>query len=187
MENEYEVRSFWHIVALDLRASIMMYTPSVNPLILKHVAWGCMLRPNFACVFWYRVNRFLYLHKLPGQRHLYAWRTLRFANDISFLADIGPGFCIKHLPGIVIGGSVKIGENVVIFNGVTIGQKNSIDKSMPVVGNNVRIYTDAKVLGPIHVGDNSIIGTMSLCNKDVPENSVMYGIPPNVAIKKRTT
>src|SRR3989338_8710912 len=56
---------------------------------------------------------------------------------------------------------------------------------LPQLGDNVTVHTGAKVIKPIRIGDNSVIGALALCNKDVPPNSVMYGIPPNVTIKPK--
>ena len=90
---------------------------------------------------------------------------------------------------MTIGSAVTIGKNVTIYNGVTLGSKHfGGDAGMPQLGDNVVVYTGAKLLGAIHIGDNSEIGALALCNKDVPPNNVMYGIPPNVTIKpKRET
>jgi serine O-acetyltransferase len=110
------------------------------------------------------------------------WRQYRFASDISPYAEIGPGLLLPHPSDVVVGSTSKIGRNATLYNGVTLGSKRSGDKDMPTLGDNVIVYTGAKIIGPLHIGDNSVIGALALCIKDVPPDSVMYGIPPNVTI-----
>ena len=88
---------------------------------------------------------------------------------------------LPHFVDVTIGASVVIGENATIYNGVTIiGVEES---GLPHLGDNVTIFTGAKIVAPVTIGDNVVIGALSLLNKDVPANHVMYGIPPNVTIK----
>jgi len=143
---------------------------------LKGLAWLYWYFPNFACVFWYRVNRYW-----PNRR-LNAKRIYWFGNDISQWADIGAGLRLIHMSDIVIGRRVKIGKNCSIANGVTLGEKN-IGGRMPRVGDNVYLGTGAKILGDIEIGDNSIIGALTFCDKSVPKYSVAYGNP--MVIKRK--
>lgn len=103
-----------------------------------------------------------------------------YASDISLKSTIGPGFVIKHGHDIVIGADVKIGFSCTIFNGVTLGNKD-LDKpskgSQPAIGNNVTLCTGSKILGPIKIGNNSLIGANSVVLSDVPDGSVAVGIP----------
>lgn len=93
---------------------------------------------------------------------------------------------LPHLIDVTIGGTVKIGRNATIYNGVTLGNKRLVGEvGMPQLGDNVIIYTGTKVIGEVQIGNNSEIGALSLCNKDVPANCVMYGIPPNVTIRPK--
>ena len=142
------------------------------------------IRIGFACVFWLRVNQLLIRKGWPGQTRLYMWRQYRFANDISPYANIGPGLRVAHTSDVNIGSSAKLGSNVTIFNGVTIVGISGY-RDLPCIGSNVVIYTGAKIIKPITIGDNVVIGAMALCNKDVPADSVMYGIPPNVTVKPK--
>ena len=112
-----------------------------------------------------------------------------YASDISCKAEIGPGLNLMHGHDIVIGADVLIGSNCKIFNGVTLGNKDTEKPStdnQPKVGSNVQICTGAKLLGPIRVGDNSIIGANSVVVKDVPSNVVVGGVPAKI-IKNRGT
>jgi serine O-acetyltransferase len=81
-----------------------------------------------------------------------------------------------HRTGIVIGGSVRMGEKCRISQGVTIGSKSRFDKNQPVLGNNVVVYCGAVIIGKISIGDNAIIGAGSIVLKDVPRNKLVVGV-----------
>lgn len=182
-----EAYPFWETVAADLTASKLL-KPGVrwnHVMLVKKVVWAQFFHPRFMCVFWYRVNRFLYLHKIPGRELLSAWRMLRFGNDISYYADFGPGLFLVHLSGIVVGGKVVVGKNATILNGVTIGAKARDNLEMPQIGHDVYIGSAAKVIGAITVGNNVTIGALTLCNKNIPDNSIVYGIPPQQTIQSK--
>ena len=96
-------------------------------------------------------------------------------------ARLGPGLFIDHGMGVVIGKTAEVGENVTIYQGVTLGG-TSLEKVKrhPTIGNNVVIGSGANVLGPFSVGDNSRIGSGSVVVKEVPSNSVVVGVPGRV-------
>lgn len=103
--------------------------------------------------------------------------------DVSPLAQIGRYILIASPQAVTFGGNSVIGEHVEIHQGVNIGGR--IDKStqideFPTIGNNVWIGSGAHVLGGISVGDNSVIGAMTLVIKDVAPNTVVAGIPARV-------
>ena len=100
--------------------------------------------------------------------------------EIYYSAEIGNGLRINHGIGTVIGARVKIGDNCLIHQNITLGDKNS---GRPTIGNNITIYSGAKILGDIHIGDGSIIGANSVCLKNAPAGSVLVGIPSKL-IKK---
>jgi serine O-acetyltransferase len=88
---------------------------------------------------------------------------------------------IDHGMGIVIGETAEIGDDCLIYHGVTLGGTGKdVGKRHPTIGNNVLIGTGAKVLGPINVGDNSRIAANSVVLKDIPEDSTAVGIPARV-------
>jgi len=96
-------------------------------------------------------------------------------------AQIGKGFFIDHGMGVVIGETAVIGNNVLLYQGVTLGGAGlEKGKRHPTVGNNVVIGTGAKVLGNITVGDNSYIGANAVVIKDVPPNSTVVGVPGRI-------
>jgi serine O-acetyltransferase len=178
---------FWETVAADLTASkLLKQGVRWNHFTLvRKVLWAHFFHPRFMCVFWYRVNRFIYLHKIPGRELLSAWRMLRFGNDISYYADIGPGLFLVHLAGIVVGGKVVVGKNAMILNDVTIGAKGSDDLSMPRIGDHVYIGSGAKIIGGITIGNDVVIGTLTFCNKGISNDHLVYGISPNQTIKPK--
>ncbi len=96
-------------------------------------------------------------------------------------AAIGKSFFIDHGMGVVIGETTIIGDNVTIYQGVTLGGTGKErGKRHPTIGNNVVIGTGAKVLGNITVGDNSYIGANAVVIKDVPANSTVVGVPGRI-------
>lgn len=96
-------------------------------------------------------------------------------------AQIGRGLFIDHGMGVVIGETSVIGDNVLLYQGVTLGGTGlAKGKRHPTIGNNVVIGAGAKVLGNISVGDNSYIGANAVVIKDVPPNSTVVGVPGRI-------
>lgn len=96
-------------------------------------------------------------------------------------ARIGTSFFIDHGMGVVIGETTIIGDNVTIYQGVTLGGTGKEKgKRHPTIGNNVVIGAGAKILGNILVGDNSYIGSNAVVIKDVPPNSTVVGVPGRI-------
>lgn len=103
-------------------------------------------------------------------------------------AKLGDGLFIDHGCGVVIGETAEIGENVTIFQGVTLGGSGKEKgKRHPTLGNNVVVSTGAKVLGSFRVGDNAKIGAGSVVLKEVPDNCTVVGIPGRVVAGHRPT
>ena len=106
--------------------------------------------------------------------------------EISYNADIGKGLIVDHSVGIVIGGGVKMGKMVKVFSGVTIGGRNlekyesTAEKRYPSIGDNVVIFSGAKILGPVTIGDGATIGANSVVIDSVPADATAAGIPAKV-------
>lgn len=100
-------------------------------------------------------------------------------------AKVGSNFVIDHFGGIIVSGYAKFGDNCRIRNGVVVGLRRVEEKYAPVVGNNVDIGAGAKLLGPISIGDNAIIGANAVVLCDVPANSIAVGVP--ALIKPRSS
>jgi len=96
-------------------------------------------------------------------------------------AQIGKGLFIDHGLGVVIGETSIIGDNVTLYQGVTLGGTGKEKgKRHPTIGNNVVIGTGAKVLGNITIGDNSYIGANAVVIKDIPHNATVVGVPGRI-------
>lgn len=104
----------------------------------------------------------------------------RFATGIEIHpgATVGRRFFIDHGMGVVIGETAEIGDDVMIYHGVTLGGRSlAKTKRHPTIGNRVTIGAGAKVLGPLLIGDDSAIGANAVVVKDAPANSIITGIP----------
>lgn len=100
-------------------------------------------------------------------------------------AKIGEGLFIDHGMGVVIGETTEIGDNVTIYQGVTLGGTGKEKgKRHPTIGNNVVISTGAKVLGSLTIGDNVKIGAGSVVLRDVPPNCTVVGVPGKVVVRE---
>lgn len=140
------------------------------------------LYPSFRAIIKYRRAHKLYLKKHYFLARLISQRCARKTGiEIHPGATIGKGFFIDHGHGVVIGETAIIGDNVTLYQGVTLGGTGKEHgKRHPTVGNNVMISTGAKVLGSITIGENSKIGAGSVVLKDVPPNSTVVGVPGRV-------
>jgi serine O-acetyltransferase len=130
----------------------------------------------------------LWLHRLTHRLHTLGvpivprWlsQANRFFTGIEIHpgATIGRGLFIDHGSGVVIGETTEIGENVTLYQGVTLGGTGKeTGKRHPTVGDNVVVGAGAKVLGAIKVGDNAKVGAGSIVIADVPDNSTVVGNP----------
>jgi serine O-acetyltransferase len=145
-----------------------------------------LVKPGVQAIAFYRFYRWLYIKKLRFIAEIFS-RINHFLTgaDIDPGAEIGGGFRIWHSSGVTIGRGVKIGENVSILHNVTLGgighsQFHLGKPGYPEIGDNVFIYTGVTVLGPVKIGDNSIIGAHSLVLNSIPPNCLAAGIPAKV-------
>ncbi len=96
-------------------------------------------------------------------------------------ATIGRRLVIDHGTGVVIGETTEIGDDVLIYQGVTLGGTGKdVGKRHPTIGNNVMISSGAKVLGPFKVGDNARIASGAVVLEEVPEGATVVGVPARV-------
>jgi len=144
-----------------------------------------LLYPTIHALIAYRISHYLYINKLFFLARLIS-QISRFFTGIEIHpgAKIGRGLVIDHGMGVVIGETAEIGDNVLLYHGVTLGGTGKDKgKRHPTVGNNVVIGAGAKVLGPIYIGSNSKIGANSVVLNNVPEGATAVGIPAKNIIK----
>jgi len=140
---------------------------------------------GFRAIFLYRFGNWFWKRKLFFLAGMCQRLMHHFAHCwISASAEIGPGFLISHVGGIVIGGGTKIGKNCDIRQNVTFGgnfNKQAEDgRQQPIVGNGVSFGAGCVIIGPVKIGDNSIVGANSVVTRDVPEKVIVSGIPAKV-------
>jgi serine O-acetyltransferase len=102
--------------------------------------------------------------------------------SISTEASIGPGLCLPHPTGIVIGAHSRLGSYAKVMQGVTVGASS---EGSPVIGDHVYIGPGAKVLGGVEVGSYASIGANAVVIEDVPEHSFVAGVPARVIRRSR--
>ncbi len=151
--------------------SIWLYYPGFQALMahrLFHWLWKKNLGP-----FKYLTHTLIRLHQY--------WVTIITGIEIHPAAKIGKNFFIDHGAGVVIGETAEIGDNVVIYQGVTLGGVSTKEeKRHPSLGNNIVVGAGAKILGNITIGDYVQIGANSVVLRDVPSKSTVVGIPGRV-------
>jgi serine O-acetyltransferase len=141
-----------------------------------------LLYPSFKAIVRYRIAHWLFVRKHYFLARWYSQRTVRKTGiEIHPGATIGRGLFIDHGHGVVIGETAIVGDNVTLYQGVTLGGTGKESgKRHPTVGNNVMISAGAKVLGSFTIGENSKIGAGSVVLQEVPPNSTVVGVPGRV-------
>lgn len=140
------------------------------------------LYPSFKAILRYRIAHKLYQKKHYFLARWYSQRTVRKTGiEIHPGATIGKGLFIDHGHGVVIGETAIIGDNVTLYQGVTLGGTGKESgKRHPTIGNNVMVSAGAKILGSFTVGENSKIGAGSVVLSEVPPNSTVVGVPGRI-------
>jgi serine O-acetyltransferase len=181
----------WHEYKFYVRSDLYRYCGQASfTLLVKNY----LTNPGFQYSFWMRSCAYLRHGQLPYRcmfllaklilRHL----EVKYGISISDRTEIGCGFYIGHFGGIVIHPEAVIGDNCNISQGVTIGQSNRGNRAgNPVIGNYVYIGPGAQIFGHIFVGDHAAIGANAVVTKDIPENSVVVGVPGRVISSNGST
>ncbi len=166
----------WKNLRYDIR-TIMERDPAA-----KSAAQVFFLYPGLWAVIFHRLA-----HALHRRRHNFLARMVsNFSRSVTGIeihpgATIGRGLLIDHGMGVVIGETAEIGDNVTIYQGVTLGGTGKdVGKRHPTIGNNVLIGAGAKVLGPFRVGDNSKIAANSVVLSEVPPDCTCVGAPARI-------
>lgn len=145
--------------------------------------------PSFAVVCRWRLSRHYRGRGSFGMfvsKFLWKRNVKHSACFLSPMASIGSGIVLPHASAIVVGEGVVIGDNVTIYQGVTLGLKSSDSVGYPVVEDGVRIFAGACLLGPITIGKNAIIAANAVVTRDVAPDTIVGGIPAK-ALRSSTT
>lgn len=136
-------------------------------------------------VLMYRVAHWFYKQKLyTVARCISQFARLLTGIEIHPGAKIGKGFFIDHGSGVVIGETTEIGDNCLVYQGVTLGGTGKEKgKRHPTLGNNVMVGAGARVLGPFKVGDNAKIAANAVVLEEVPPNCTAVGVPARIVRK----
>jgi serine O-acetyltransferase len=148
-----------------------------------------LLYPSLHAILLHRVAHYLYKANVPFFPRLISQLSRFFTGiEIHPGAKIGQNFFIDHGTGVVIGETAEIGDNVTLYQGVTLGGTGKErGKRHPTLGNNVLVGVGAAVLGAITIGDNARIGGGAVVLKDVPPNSTAVGVPAKVVAYRPDT
>ncbi len=141
-----------------------------------------LLYPGVHALICHRLAHFFYKHKLLFLARLVSQLSRHFTGiEIHPGATIGRRFVIDHGMGIVIGETAEIGDDVLLYQGVTLGgsgkEKN---KRHPTLGNGVLVGAGAKVLGSFRIGDNARIASNAVVLQEIPDDATAVGIPARV-------
>lgn len=176
--------SVWCLIAEDYRKVNIGRFGRVRRVI------GAFFSRGFNAMLLYRLG-----HSVRNQFPWVAYILNRVAQvlycvDISPSADLGPGIVLVHCFGIVIGSSTRIEGSCVIFHGVTFGDRGSEwvgsnqPDGHPIIGYGCMFGAGAKVLGSVRVGDNCVVGANSVVLNNVPDNSVVAGLPARIVSQR---
>ncbi len=163
-------------LASDIRAALERDPAARNALEVT------LFYPGFHAICFHRLAHLFFKLKLKTLARLISHLS-RFLTGIEIHpgAKIEKSFFIDHGMGVVIGETTEIGENVTLYQGVTLGGTGKEKgKRHPTIGNNVVIAAGATVLGAVTVGDNAVIGAGAVVINDVPPNSTVVGVPGRV-------
>ena len=175
------LRSVWDRICEDLDAAIDR-DPAVDTRLEMALA-----SPGLHAVWVHRVSHSLWSRpKATVSGRLAARLLSQISRSVTGIeihpgAQIGRRFFIDHGMGVVIGETAEVGDDVLLFHGVTLGGRSmKRTKRHPTIGNNVTIGAGARVLGPVYVGDGAQIGANSVVVKDVPAGAVATGVPATI-------
>ena len=158
-------------------ASVRMRDPAA-----KSTAEILFLYPGLKAIRSHRRAYWLYNHKM---KFLARWISQRCSRktgiEIHPAAKIGKRFFIDHGTGVVIGETTVIGDDVILYQGVTLGGTGKeTGKRHPTLGNNIMVGTGAKILGSVTIGDNTKIAAGAVVLHDIPPDSTAVGVPARV-------
>lgn len=138
-----------------------------------------LLYPGLHAIWAHRVNHWLWTHRVRfiarAGSQITRWLT---GIEIHPGARIGRRFFIDHGMGVVIGETTEVGDDVMLYHGVTLGgRQREGGKRHPTLQDGVMVGAGAKILGPITIGAGSVVGANAVVTKDSPPNAVLVGVP----------
>ena len=141
-----------------------------------------LLYPGVHATIYYKIAHFLHRHHLRFlARFVSQWARRRTGIEIHPGATIGRRLVIDHGMGIVIGETAELGDDVLLYQGVTLGGTGKEQgKRHPTIGNNVLIGSGAKVLGPVLVRNGARVAANAVVLKEVPPDSTAVGVPAHI-------
>jgi serine O-acetyltransferase len=149
---------------------------------------GCLWYQGLWVMLVYRFGRWRYGVRPAFLRPLlsFVYKALRAlvqmttGIDLPCEATVGRRLRIEHFGGIIVSGDAVIGDDVVLRHGVTLGLKRTHERGAPRIGNRVDIGAGAKILGPVTIGDDAVIGANAVVLRDVPPGAMAVGIPARI-------
>lgn len=142
------------------------------------IIYRILVGRSVRAVLLYRLSSWCYKNRLKLFSQIFwSLNVMLHSLEISPLAVIGKNFKISHTVGIVIGAGTVIGDNVTIYQNVTLGAKGEGSDKYPTLGNDVKIYPGAVVVGNILIGDNATVAPNAVVIHNVPSNYKAMGIP----------
>ena len=186
--NQWKAKSF--LSRCELMYDSAIYGKTVDIFWLDYIRWypndteidlnNLILTPQLHAILTYRIARLFFLGKEAGRTNLGQKDILsnigrmNSLSELYYSADIGYGLKLNHGISTVVGARCKIGNNCLLHQHVTLGDKGG---GRPVLGNNCVVYAGASILGDIHIGNNAVIGANAIVLHSFPNNAVLVGVP----------
>jgi len=173
--------AFWLTIAASFRREVKAIFER-DPAATNYLE-ALLTYSGLHALIFYRISRALFKTHVPFFPR-YISQAGRFFTGIEIHpgAVIGSGLFIDHGMGVVIGETAAIGDNVTLYQGVTLGGTGKEPgKRHPTLGSNIVVGAGAKILGNITIGDNVNIGANAVVVRDVPSNSTVVGVPGRIA------
>jgi serine O-acetyltransferase len=141
--------------------------------------------PGLHALWFHRLNHWLWRHRMRFLARFFSqWARLFTGIEIHPGAQIGHRLFIDHGMGVVIGETAILGDDVTLFQGVTLGGTGKEHgKRHPTLANNVTVGAGARILGNITIGENSRVGAGSVVLRSVPDNSTIVGVPGHIVLR----
>lgn len=153
------------------------YFPNDNDITIHNV----ISRAELQGILLYRLARYYFLEGKQNEADKCSLLGRYLSGfEIYYSAEIGKALKINHGLGLVVGARTKIGDNALLHQGVTFGDK---DGGRPIVGNNVTVYAGAKILGNVIIEDNVIVAANCVCFINIPKGKTVVGIPARILNK----